>query len=76
MYFSIGSNNKPKNTLEVIEKIGTPFEIFSRYGSISIFNNSKKAKIIIKVKAVAMRLALDERRKNKVKNKNVAIIIN
>ena len=76
MYFSIGSNNKPKNTLEVIEKIGTPFEIFSRYGSISIFNNSKRPKIIIKVKAVAMRLALDERRKNKVKNKNVAIIIN
>ena len=41
MYFSIGSNNKPKNTFEVIEKIGTPFEIFSRYGSIKIFKNSK-----------------------------------
>ena len=76
MYFSTGSNIKPKNTLEIMEKIGTPFEIFSRYGSIKIFKNSKTAKIIIKVNAVAMRLALDERRKNKVKNKNIVIIIN
>ena len=76
MYFSIGSNNNPKNTLEEMEKIGTPFEIFSRYGSIRIFNNSKTPKIIIKVKAVAMRLAPEDRRKNKVKNKNIVIIIN